>query len=113
VFQQWKRDLAAVHPYWDFSGYTQLARMDELFDPVYFCHFRAPLGYVLLRHFRGERCDQCGDTAQVILNAGVWVDATSVEQHLQDQQAALVAHSREQSRYAQLAEAAAAALAQR
>jgi len=111
VFQQWKRELAAVRPYWDFSGYTQLARMDQLFEPVYFCHFEPPVGHVLLRHLLGERCDQCGDTARVILNAGVWVDATSVEQHLGNQQAALLMHTQEQSRYALLAAAAAAASA--
>lgn len=106
VFQQWKRELAAVRPYWDFSGYTQLARMDQLFEPVYFCHFQPPVGHVLLRHILGERCDQCGDTARVILNAGVWVDATSVEQHLQNQQA-LLTHTQEDSRYVSLAAAAA------
>jgi len=110
VFQQWKRELAAVRPYWDFSGYTQLARMDQLFEPIAFCHFEPPVGHVLLRHLLGERCDQCGDTARVILNAGVWVDATSVEQHLQNQQA-LLTQTQEDSRYASLAAAAAAAIA--
>lgn len=102
TFQRWKRELAAVASYWDFSGYHELARTDAYFDPVGFCHFEPPVGEALLRHVLGQSCDACGDAARRIASAGVWVDASSVEAHLQMQEVERLAREKQgspQARY--------------
>jgi hypothetical protein len=86
TFQQWKRDLlAAVGPYRDFSGYNDVARDEALFVDVY--HYKSAVGQVMLVTMRGESCTTCGETAQVIRDSGVWVDADTIDNHLarQDQ----------------------------
>ena len=99
LYLRWERRLLEIGPYWDFSGYTDPARMDDLFmDPV---HFRPPMGHVILRHLLGEDCSECGDTAQVILATGVWVDDTSIDRHLAEQDARRMARTRESSAYAE------------
>ena len=47
TFQNFKRELAAVAPYWDFSGYNAIARSDDLFMHV--MHFKVAAGQMMLR----------------------------------------------------------------
>ncbi len=102
TFQRWKRELATVASYWDFSGYDELARTDAYFDPVGFCHFEPPVGEAVLRHVLGQSCDACGAAARRIASAGVWVDTSTVEAHLQMQDAERFARQQQgspQARY--------------
>ena len=84
-FQQWKRELVAAGPYWDFSGYGKLDLSPELFADV--PHFKPAVGQVILRRLLGMGCAACGERAQTIWNAGVWVEAATVEAHLARQEA--------------------------
>jgi hypothetical protein len=102
VFQDWKRTLASIAPYWDYSGYNQLARTDWLYTPNCFCHFQPVVGNVIFRQVLGQGCAQCGDHANIVLNAGVRVDANSVQQHLDAEDALLHASLDADSRYAQV-----------
>ena len=86
-FQRWKRDLLqAVGPYWDFSGYGKLDLSPELFTDV--PHFKPAVGQVILRRVLGMGCAGCGETAQTIWDASVWVDRTTIDAHLARQEAA-------------------------
>jgi hypothetical protein len=88
VFRRWKRELARVGPYWDFSGYNAIAARDELFTGHVICHFHPAVGHTVLRSLLGRGCEGCGELAQAILGAGVFVDATTVETHLRQQDSA-------------------------
>jgi hypothetical protein len=86
-FQRWKRELlGAVGPYWDFSGYGKLDLSPELFTDV--PHFKPAVGQVILRRVLGMSCAECGERAQAIWNASVWVDAATIDAHLAGQEAA-------------------------
>ena len=85
TFQNWKRVLLGVGPYWDFSGYGKLDLSPELFTDV--PHFKPAVGQVILRRLLGMDCAGCGETAQAIWDAGVWVDATTVDAYLARQEA--------------------------
>jgi hypothetical protein len=100
LFQDWKRTLASIAPYWDYSGYNQLARTDWLYTPNCFCHFQPVVGNIIYRQVLGQGCEQCGDAADIVLNAGVRVDANSVQQHLDQEDALLRASVETNARYA-------------
>ena len=86
TFQQWKRELLSAGPYWDFSGYGKLEREDALFLDA--AHFWPAVGHAMLRQFLGEDCRRCGSAAQVVRDAGVWVDTATVDAYLARQEAA-------------------------
>lgn len=108
TFQQWKREVAGVSPYWDFSGYHELSHQDHFFGDFvhasHFCHFRPGVGEVILRRLLSRDCAACGSTAQSILEAGVWVDPATLEEHLARQEAARIAQLEQDSPYAKLVE---------
>jgi hypothetical protein len=85
VFQTWRRQLVEAGPYWDFAGYGRLAGMESLFLDV--AHFWPAVGHIMLRGFLGRGCEQCGEEAAIVREAGVWVDAATVETHLARQDA--------------------------
>jgi hypothetical protein len=86
AFQEWKRQLVHAGPYWDFSGFGRLDRMDSLFLDA--AHFWPAVGHTMLRQFLGEGCRQCGEVAAIIRDAGVWVDGATIDAHLAQQDAA-------------------------
>src|SRR5262249_16650578 len=85
TFQRWKRELLRSGPYLDLSGYGKLDREPELFVDV--PHFKPAVGQVMLRQLLGMDCDECGDIARIVREAGVWVDAGSVDAYLAQQEA--------------------------
>jgi hypothetical protein len=102
TFQRWKRQLLSVGPYWDFSGYNELSRSDPLFsDPV---HFKPVVGHAILRQILGKGCAACGDRAQVVAEAGVWVSAETVDRHLATQTLDGFSPSQQDLRYSTLVE---------
>lgn len=109
AFEDWKRELVSVSPYWDFSGYTELSRHDDLFGDMYFnehfCHFRPATGEVILRRLLGKDCAACGALAQTVLEGGKWMDQTTIDQHLAAQEAER-ARAEPDPRCSKLAEAA-------
>jgi hypothetical protein len=88
-FQNWKRRLLEVNPYWDFSGYGKLDVTPDLFIDV--PHFKPVVGQIILRRVLGMGCAGCGERAQTIWGAGVWVDPTTVGAYLARQEAARAA----------------------
>jgi hypothetical protein len=97
TFQEWKRQLLSTQPYWDFSGYNELAFAEHLFTDA--VHYEPGVGHLILRHLLGEDTTHCGETAPLILDSGAWVDAATVDQHLAQQDAARVARTAVSSRY--------------
>jgi hypothetical protein len=81
-FVDWKRELAGVTPYWDFSGYGAVAENDALFTVPVFCHFKPAVGHTILRRILHGDCADCGPLAAALADSGVHVDATSVAAHL-------------------------------
>ncbi len=98
AFQRWKREVAAIRSYWDFSGDDELGSHDYLYvDAV---HFKPVMGEVILRRLLGQDCGGCGDAAQRIVAAGAWVETTTVDEHLARQSVAPAARAPEASHYA-------------
>jgi hypothetical protein len=102
TFQDWKRDLVGVGPYWDFSGYGKLDLSPGLFTDV--PHFKPEVGQVILRRLLGMDCSGCGETARTIWDAGVWVDATTVDAYLARQDATRTAIRRQSTACAKVVE---------
>jgi hypothetical protein len=100
TFQSWKRQLAAVGPFWDFSGYNALARSDDLYGDVF--HFEPAVGHVLLRHLLGTGCNMCGELAQLVIGAGVFVTSDTLAAHLVGQEADRKARTRGEDKYSEL-----------
>jgi hypothetical protein len=85
TFQQWKRELLAAGPYWDFSGYNAFALSPELFQDV--MHFKTPVGHQLLRGLLGLDTSGCGSKTRIITGAGIWVDDRTICDLLATQEA--------------------------
>ena len=84
AFQAWKREILRAGPYWDFSGYGKLDRMDSLFLDV--PHVWPAVGHIMLREFLGHGCEGCGEVARIVREAGEWVDTTTIDAHLERQE---------------------------
>jgi hypothetical protein len=86
AFQAWKADLLeAAGPYYDFSGYHDLATDPRLWeDPV---HFKPVVGHVILRFLLDLDCSDCGPMADRVLATAVRVDADTIAGHLAQQEA--------------------------
>ncbi len=100
LYLSWERRLAEIGAYWDFSGYNELAREDSLFNDL--LHLKPAPGHAILRRLLGEDCGACGDTAQRLVDAGVWVDEASIDEHIAAQDALRNAWTREPSPYAKI-----------
>lgn len=94
-FQTWKRRLAALTPYWDFSGYNSITtepvarKMKWYWD---MSHFRRGAGNLVLDRIFAYRKDR------VPQDFGVRITAANVEARLQDvdlERTAWMAHSQE------------------
>jgi hypothetical protein len=97
AFQQWKRDLTKVLPYyWDFSGYTELARSDAMYLDV--LHAKPEVGMTILRRLLGlpdSGCPQMG----VVVDAGLRVDRNNIDQMLALQEEREEAANAEPNKY--------------
>jgi hypothetical protein len=102
TYQHWKRQILEAGPYWDFSGYSELARTDKLFTNV--AHFAPAVGHVILRHLMGEGCEGCGPIAREIIAAGSWVEAANLDEHLARQDAEMRRRTKMGSPYARAVE---------
>jgi hypothetical protein len=70
--------------FWGFSGYGKLEGMESLFLDV--PHVWPAVGHVMLREFLGQGCGQCGEVARLVREAGVWVDAATIDAYLARQE---------------------------
>jgi hypothetical protein len=100
AFQDWKRELASISQYWDFSGYNEVARTDRMFEHLK--HFKPAVGYTILRRLSGLDCEGCGPDARIVDQAAIRVDESTIEEALKAQQQMMVAATRAPSRYSSL-----------
>jgi hypothetical protein len=107
TFQQWKRDLLAAGPYWDFSGYSAFALSPELFRDV--MHFKTAVGHQLLRRLLGLDTSGCSSKTRIITEAGMWVDDRTICDVLATQDARMHAAIAHQSGFVRAAAQALAA----
>ncbi len=84
-FQQWKRELARTTPYFDFSGYNQLAHTDRMFRDL--MHMQPEVGHTILRHFLGDPDVTCGANGRIVLSSELTVNPGNIDRilALQDQ----------------------------
>lgn len=101
TFQDWKRRLAQLGAFWDFSGYNEIGLSDSGFIDV--MHFKPAVGQVILRRLLGDSIDSCDALAQVVAASAVRVDGAGVDAVLTRQDTMRQAATLYASRYAQLA----------
>jgi len=102
AFQKWKRMIAAAGPYWDFSGYNEIAQEIGLFSDV--AHYRPVVGFTILRRLLGEDCSQCGDSAQRVLDSGIWIEPATIDHALAIQDDRKAAFLSRKSPFSQMVE---------
>lgn len=82
-FQDFKRMLAAVAPFWDFSGYNAIAREDVFFRDA--THMKPAVGQMLLRIVLGMDAVPCDAAAAAIAASGRLIDSRDIDTALADQ----------------------------
>ena len=102
TFKRLKRRIVAAGPYWDFSGYNEIARNEDLFMDV--PHYKPAVGFTMLRRLLGEDCSQCGQKARLVLDSGLWVEPATVERVLAIQDERRVVYLQRDSRWSQIVE---------
>jgi len=80
AFQRWKRMLAESGPYWDFSGYNEIAEQVDLFSDV--AHYRPVVGFTILRRLLGDDCSRCGERANQVLTSALWIAPATIDHAL-------------------------------
>jgi hypothetical protein len=109
AFQDFKRKLATVGPFWDFSGYNDLSHIDASFMHV--MHFKTAVGYLMLRIMLGDHDPRhCSPTVDVVRRAAMRVDGGSIGSVLALQDQRMRESMESESQYSKIA---AAALARR
>jgi hypothetical protein len=102
AFQRWKRMIAAAGPYWDFSGYNQIADDVDLFSDV--AHYRPVVGFTILRRLLGDDCSRCGERARRVLDSGLWVEPSTIDRSLATQDDRKAAFLRRDPLFSQMVE---------
>jgi len=100
-FQEFKRELAQVGPYWDFSGYNAMARTDEFFMHV--MHFKIAVGQLMLRMILEAGAQPCNEAAQIVMGSAVRVDIGNIATEVARQDMLREDAARTESRYSRLA----------
>ncbi len=108
TLRNFKRELAAIGPFWDFSGYNAMARTDEIFMHV--MHFKVAAGQMMLRIVLGDKDTPCDAPTRVIIESSMHVDSTNITSAIAMQDRMREAATGAENRYSKLA---AAALAER
>ena len=104
TFQNFKRELAAIGPFWDFSGYNSMARTDEIFMHV--MHFKVAAGQMMLRIVLGNKDAPCDEPTRVITESAMHVDGANIVSAIATQERLMEAAIGAENRYAKLATAA-------
>ena len=99
-FQNWKRMLATIGPYVDFSGYNEIAQSDGMF--MHLMHFKSAVGETMLRILLEQPLETCGAMPEIVARSAMRVDAASVEDALKKQERMRLAVANDDSRYARM-----------
>ena len=84
VYQEFRRELTKAGPYWDFSGYNELARNDRLYADVQ--HFKPVLGNLMLRWMESGGHDECcGELSKELAKSALRVEQGNVDRVLEAQ----------------------------
>jgi hypothetical protein len=75
-FEQFKRALAAIAPFYDFAVYSGMAPRDEFYLQV--IHFKAAPGHQILHMLLGLDDQPCDDEARVVADSAIRVDEASI-----------------------------------
>jgi hypothetical protein len=101
TFQNFKRELASVGPFWDFSGYNRMARTDTFFMHV--MHFKVAVGQEILRIVLRMPIDGCDEPARIVAQSAIQVDPKSIASVLAMQDRMREAATSQESQYSRLA----------
>jgi len=104
TFQQWKIKLIAGGPYWDFSGYNEVAFSPAFFKDV--MHFKPAVGFQLLRQLLEMNSSGCPAQTRMISESGVWVDNDTICDVLNAQQAQMRSATKRETVFADTAKKA-------
>lgn len=80
-FEQWKREVVKIAPVWDFSGYNSITTESIDREMNYYwdsSHYRESVGDLIINRLFDYQ------TEKVPSDFGVFIDAESVESHLQN-----------------------------
>jgi hypothetical protein len=103
-FMRWKREMATVQPYLDFSGYNEIARADSMYiDPL---HFGSSVGYAIMRRLMNLDCGQCGPAAALVESSHTQWDIAKADANIAAQTRAMQIATGARSIYAKAAAAA-------
>lgn len=100
TFQRFKRELAAIGPVWDFSGYNAAARTDGLY--MHIMHYKVAVGQEILRIVTGAETSACGELATAVASSAMRVDSASIDRALAKQEEMREQQTRTESRYSRL-----------
>jgi hypothetical protein len=100
AFQNFKRMLATIGPYVDFSGYNEISRSDWMF--IHLMHFKSAVGETILRILMGQPLETCGTMPEIVARSAMRVDASSIDEALNAQEQMRRAVATDDSRYARL-----------
>jgi hypothetical protein len=110
-FMRWKREMAGVQPYLDFSGYNEIARADSMYiDPL---HFGASIGYAIMRRVMNLDCSRCGLAGALVASSQTRWDPASADVNRAAQTRAMQIATQAPSFYSKAAAAARLDLAAR
>ncbi len=84
TFQNWKRMLAGVGPFWDFSGYNAVAADDSFFMHV--MHFKTAPGQMILRIVLQQPASPCDAASALLAASARRVDSENIDAHLAEQE---------------------------
>ena len=105
AFKEFKRRLATVGPFLDFSGYNQISRDDELFTDV--LHVKPAVGFQLLRIALAMQPAACSPALRMVTGDAMHLDRDNLEAELvREDQKMRAAAAAGNSRYAQVVAAA-------
>jgi hypothetical protein len=101
TFQDWKRRLAAVGPYVDFSGYDEMSKTDAFFMHV--MHFKTAVGNLMLRIILGDDIQDCNPMIQIVRKSALRVDESNIDHVLAMQDLAMRMAAGQDSTYTRIA----------
>jgi hypothetical protein len=104
VFKEFKRRLASVGPFLDFSGYNQISQDDELFTDV--LHVKPAVGFQLLRIALAMQPAACSPALRMVTGNAVHLSRDNVEAELAREDRMRAAATAASSRYARVVAAA-------
>jgi hypothetical protein len=100
TFEEFKRQLASVGPFVDFSGYNEISHHDELFTDV--LHMKPAVGFQLLRIALAMEPAACSPDVRLVARDAMRVNRETVASELAREETMLKAATAQKSRYAQI-----------